>query len=268
MDYEEVHREDHNDGPEYRQPETIGQSELREGLLSLALFGSDTNMRQQAFNLGLVDSFIMQLETQLLRKYLNEESYIEEAAFANAFSQMWIFAAYELMRTWRQRAKELVTLAENGGLKVKLEHLRKNTGYVHPGKEMRARQIEQVFADPTLIDRLRVDLRRIHMPYARMEALRISIAKHEVRKSPHPAHMPIYGRINMSCGSLDYEISNAAVSLNIMNRRDIADDIRSIPQLTEPTDEDIASFDMALRGPSAEELEELEKAFASPPQEI
>ena len=264
MDYEEDHQA--NDGPKYRQAETIGQLELREALLSLTLFGSDTNLRQQAFNLGLVDSFIMQLETQLLRKYLDEESYVSEAAFVNAFSQMWIFAAYELIRTWRQRAKELITLAENGGLKVKLEHLRKNTAYVHAGRELHARQIEQVLADPSLVDRLRVDLRRIHMPYARMEALRISIAKHEVRKSPHPAHMPVYGRINMSCGSLDYEISNAAVSLDIMNRRDIADHIRFIPQLTEPTDEDIASFDMALRGPSAEELEELEKAFDPPAQ--
>ena len=105
------------------------------------------------------------------------------------------------------------------------------------------------------------------MPFARMETLRVSIAKHEVRKSSHPAHMPVYGRINMSCGSLDYEISNAAVSLNTMNRRDIADDIRFMPKLTEPTDRDIASFDMALRGPSAEELEELDKAFDSPPQE-
>jgi hypothetical protein len=95
------------------------------------------------------------------------------------------------------------------------------------------------------------------MPYARIEVLRISIAKHEVRKSSQPAHMPVYGRINMSCGSLDYEISNAAVSLNIMNRRDIADDIRFIPQLKDPTDEEIASFNMALRGPAAEELEGL-----------
>lgn len=264
MGYEEDHQA--YSGPKYRQAETIGQSELREGLLSLALFGSDTNMRQQAFNLGLIDSFIMQLEAQLLRKYLDEKSYSGEAAFVNALSQMWIFAAYELMRTWRQRARELVTLAENGGLKSKLEHLRKNTGYIHPGREIRACQIEQVLAGPTLVDQLRVDLRRIHMPYARMEALRISIAKHEVHKSSHPAHMPVYGRINMSCGSLDYEISNAAVSLNTMNRRDIADDIRFIPRLTEPTDQDIASFDMALRGPSAEELEELEKPFASPPQ--
>lgn len=266
MDYEEDPHEE--DGPRYREPKTIAQSELREGLLSLTLFGSDTNMRQQAFNLGLVDSVIMQLETQLLRKYLDEESYIEEGALVNALSQMWIFAAYELMRTWRQRAKELIKLAENGGLTTKLEHLRKNTAYTHPGKEMRARQIEQVISDPSLVDQLRVDLRRIHMSFARAEALRVGIAKHEVRGSAKsPAHMPIYGRINRWCGSLDYEISNAAVSLNIMNRRDIADDIRFIPQMTEPTDEDIESFNMALRGPTAKELEELETAFNSQPED-
>ena len=116
MDNEEDHQA--YDGPKYRQPETIGQSELREGLLSLALFGSDTNLRQQAFNLGLVDVSSCSSKLSCFESTNDEEPYIGEAAFINALSQMWIFAAYELIRTWRQRAKELVTLAENGGLKV------------------------------------------------------------------------------------------------------------------------------------------------------
>lgn len=254
-------------GPEYRRPETIDQSELREGLESLALFGSDPNMRQQAFNLGLVDGFAMQLETQLLRKQFDEEPFLPESAFLNAVSQMWIFAAYELMRTWRQRTGDMVKWAENGGLQMKLEQLRKETSFIHFGREIRARQIEQVISEPTLVDRIRSDLRKTHIPFARMEAIRVSIAKHEVRGRPKSvALMPTHGRINRWCGSLDYELSHDSVSMGTISRRDIADDIRAIPQMTEPTDEDIKSLERYMRGPSAEELA---LVFASiPPDEI
>jgi len=106
MDSDDDDRE-HYDGPTYRLPETIAQSELRAALDSLALFGSDPNFRNQAFNIALVDEFIMKLELNLLRQQFQEErTPIVEAAFVSAQSQMWIFAAYELMRTWRQRATD------------------------------------------------------------------------------------------------------------------------------------------------------------------
>jgi len=61
------------DGPKYRLPETIAQSELRKALDSLALFGSDPNFRNQAFNIALVDEFVMKLELNLLRQQFQEE---------------------------------------------------------------------------------------------------------------------------------------------------------------------------------------------------
>jgi hypothetical protein len=265
MEHEEGR--DEGDELEYRQPQTIDPSELREGLQSLALFGSDPNMRQQAFNLGLIDGFAMQLETQLLKKQLHEEPFLPESAFLNAISQMWIFAAYELMRTWRQRASDMTKWAENGGLQTKLDQLRKETGFTHFGREMRARQIEQVISDPALVGQIRSDLRKTHIPFARMEAIRVSIAKHEVRGRPKSvALMPTHGRINMWCGSLDYELSLDSVSMGTISRRNIADDIRAIPQIAEPTDEDIKSFEQYMRGPSAEDLASI--FAAAPPQEI
>jgi len=236
---------DNYGGPRYRKPEEIEPSELREGL----------QQRQQAFHLGIVDGFAMQLETRLLKKQFDEEPIFDEAVFLNAISQMWIFAAYELMRTWRQRAGDLLKWAENGGLHVKLEQLRKETTFVHFGREIRARQIEEVISNPALVERLRSDLRRTHIPFARMEAIRVSIAKHEVRGRPKSvALMPTYGRINMWCGSLDYDLSNAAVSMGTISRRDIADEIRALPQMADLTDEEIKSFEEYMRGPSDQDL--------------
>ena len=192
------------DGPPYRLPETIAQSELRAALDSLALFGSDPNLRNQAFNIALVDEFIMNLELKLLRQQFQEErTPIAEAVFVSAQSQMWIFAAYELMRTWRQRATDMIKWADNGGLEGKLAHLKRKTRYVHFGREFRARQIEHVLASPELVQKMRDDLRRTYIPFTRMEAIRVSIAKHEYRGQKNSvALMPTHGRINRWCGSI------------------------------------------------------------------
>lgn len=258
MDEFEEGSDRYGDGPAYRQPETIKQSELREGLQSLALFGGDPNMRQQALNLEIVDQFAMQLEYQLLSKQFNEVPFAHEAVFLNAQSQMWIFAAYELMRVWRERVSDILKWADNGGLQGKLEQLSKATKYAHFGREIRARQLQEVIANPALLEQIRSDLRRIHIPFARIEAIRVSIAKYQVRGRPKSvALMPTYSRINQWCGSLDYEIVHESVSICTISRRDIADDIRAIPQLAAPTDETIKSFESSMRGPSTEELASL-----------
>lgn len=242
---------DSYDGPKYRLPETIAQSELRVALDSLALFGGDPNFRNQAFNIALVDEFVMNLELKLLRQQFQEErTPVPEAAFVSAQSQMWIFAAYELMRTWRQRAKDVIKWSDNRGLEAKLAHLRRKTAYLHVGREWRAKQIEQVLANPDLVQRIRNDLRRTYIPFARMETVRVSIAKHEFRGQPNSvAQMPTHGRINRWSGSLDFEIENEGAVFGAISRRDIADILRDIPNLHLPTDDEIRSFDDFMRGP-------------------
>ncbi len=240
-----------DDGPRYRLPDEIAQSELREGLCRLTLFGSDPNFRNQAFNIALVDEFVMKLEMSLLRQQFREErTPIAEAAFVSAQSQMWIFAAYELMRTWRHRTREIVKWSENGGLQAKLQHLRRKTSYVHFGREWRAAQIERVLAAPGLIQQLRDDLLRTYIPFTRMEAIRVSIAKHEIRGQKNSvALMPTHGRINRFCGSIDFELENEGTIMGTISRRDIADDLRNLPTFAVPTDEEIQSFDAFMRGP-------------------
>jgi hypothetical protein len=239
------------DGPKYRQPKTIAQSELRNAVDSLALFGSDPNFRNQAFNIALVDEFVMNLELNLLRQQFQEErTPVAEVAFVSAQSQMWIFAAYELMRTWRQRGKDIIKWTDNGGLEAKLAHLKRKTAYIHFGREFRARHIEQVLANPALLQKLRDDLRRTYIPFARIEAIRVSIAKHEIRGQKNSvALMPTHGRINRWSGSIDFELENRGAIQGTISRRDIADELRNIPNLYLPTDDEIRSFDEFMRGP-------------------
>jgi hypothetical protein len=56
-------------------------------------------------------------------------------------------------------------------------------------------------------------------------------------------------RINRWCGSIDFELGSDGAILGTISRRDIADELRNIPNLDLPTDEDIRSFDDFMRGP-------------------
>ena len=51
--------EDHNDQPDYRAPEEIASSELSQALSTLHLLGDDPYLRMQAYNLAVIDQFIM-----------------------------------------------------------------------------------------------------------------------------------------------------------------------------------------------------------------
>ena len=245
------------DGPRYRRSEEIGPYELRNALSQFTLFGDDPFLRMQAYNLAIVDQFVTSLEYDLLRNLHEQEATpLPEATFLSAQSQMWIFAAYELMRTWRQRAEDMIKWSENGGLEAKLQAFEKELGFQHFGRQFRAEQIKRVLADSSIIDRVRTDLKLTHILFARMATIRIIIAKHEVRgRKKSVALMPGYGRINEWCGSLDFELENSAYSMGYISRRDIADEIRALAaDRTPPTDEMIREFDAFMSGPSTDSL--------------
>lgn len=199
----------------YGSASSIEAGSLREALCGLSLLGDDPFLSGQAFNLAIVDEWLTQIEEELFGQMFREDrTPMPEAVFVSAQSQMWIFAAYELLRTWRQRAEDLRKLASNGGLELKLAALRKDVGFVHFGREVRAGQIENVLEEPGRIEAISDDLKRTYIPFTRLEAIRVSLAKHEVRKRHNPVALhPGYGRINQWCGALDYEIEFGRTSL-------------------------------------------------------
>lgn len=249
-----VDAEDYYDGADeigYEPAESISPSALPNALRGLTLFGGDPYLSMQATNLGLVDGFCMQLETNLMRLQMErDDTPALEATFLSAQSQMWIFAAYEALRTWRQRARDLLKWSGNGGLAGKITELRKDVGFRHYGREIRADQLEEYLVSPERVQKVKDDLRRIHMAYERMHMLRIALAKHEVSGRKNSiAYAPGYGRINMWCGAIDFELSIGPAILGTVNRRDIADELRALATMKElPTDETIASFEAMVKG--------------------
>lgn len=243
--------EDRDDSPRYKRPNEIDQSELVNALSGLSLFGDDMFLRMQAFNLAIIDQWLTGFEYEVLEKLIElEHTPIEETAFLSAQSQMWIFAAYEVMRTWRQRCRDVLKWSENGGLETKAKAFEKDLGYPHFARQMRADQLRKVADDPAIVSRIKDDLRLTHIPYTRMQAIRIAIAKHEVMgRKGAPALRPGYGRINNWSGSLDYELENGVYSMGFISRRDIADELRALSDRDDvPDDETINRFDQYMRG--------------------
>lgn len=240
-----------DDSLQYRERQDIVQHELVDGLSSLRLLGDDPYLRMQVFNLSIVDQFIMELEELVLAKLLHEERAPIETTFLSAQSQMWIFAAYEILRTWRQRAREVLRLGMSGGLTVKLAELKKDEGFQHIGREIRADQIQGILDDPGAIAKIEEDLRVAHIPFANIEYIRVALAKHEVRgKKNSIAYAPGYGRINQWSGSLDYQLESGRVILGNISRRDIADELRALTDRKKiPTAVDLDDFDKFMKGP-------------------
>jgi hypothetical protein len=247
--------EDHDDIPNYRVPEEIMASELSQALGTLHLLGDDPYLRMQASNLAIIDHFIMRLEWTALRKrYDDEKEDLVDTIFISAQTQMWIFAAYELLRSWRQRAKDVLRLSKAGGLAMKADGLDRELPYRHPGRRVRADQLRRIIGDPSIVNAIELDIRRTHILFAELEHLRVAIAKHEVSGKPKSvAYSPGFGTFNRWNGSLEYEIGFEGAIMSMLSRRSIAESLRYLSQPSDPpSDEELAEFDAMMKGPPAD----------------
>lgn len=228
-----------------RSAESVGQQELPKALNGLVFLGESHAMRMQVTSIGIVDTFIMEVETTVRNRLFQEErTPIDDAAFLQAQTQMWIFATYELLRTWRQRLNDIIKWQRNGGLQAKIEVLRKDTNFLHYDRQGLAHQLERVVADPSIVDLFHRDLLKTAIPFHRLEFVRVALAKHEISgKAKALAYNPGYARIDQFTGSLQYELSNERYVTGTITRREIADEIRAFPEITElPTEADIKDF--------------------------
>ncbi|MCV3977803.1 hypothetical protein ACSEQC_24795 [Pseudomonas aeruginosa] len=235
----------------YQAPENIEQMAIYTALRSLVFFGSNVNLNNQAMNLTIVDEFIMDLEYGYLRSKCDESNTPYQVIFLSAQSQMWVFSAYELMRTWREKISKYLKAAKNGGLPLMLKELQKPRDYENYETQRRIDEVTFLINNPKLVEALQNELKRTQILFTQMELLRMSLAKHQMRKKPN-AHVltPTVGYMNRFCGSLEFQINSGQVIIQNISRRDIADGIRAIPTSTAPSDEYLASFEAAMRGPS------------------
>lgn|SRR5574337_19514 len=221
---------DEHDDP-YPVPDRIDWSRINAFFRGLVLF-DDMFLNMQGMNVAIVDSFVTDQEYALLREYIEiERTPTQQAMFVSALSQMWIFALYELLRTWKARIRKLKTWKENGAIDGMLERLQNDTHNL--GAFMRTRHLERVRDDPEFIRTMDAQLNSVEGVFRMTESIRINLAKHEVRgKANVVVRAPGYGRINGHCGALDFELDMGDNSYQLINRRDIAEALRrlDVPQ--------------------------------------
>jgi hypothetical protein len=207
-------------------------------------------MRMQATNVSIVDGLIEPMETELLHELIEtEHTPLPSAMAVSAMSQMWMFAVYELFRTWRRRVQalikihkrvmslppeELAAALESEANKVQSTHEDANLAL-----SMQRSSIMRL-ADAHFVTRLQHAYDEIEPIFRRIEALRVTLAKHEIPKTKGlVAFAPGYGRIDYLTGSIYWQIDLKDNAVDVINRRSIANDLRRLqfePARSSPND--------------------------------
>lgn len=217
---------------------------IAEALQSLPLL-DDLYFKMQALNLDLVDRFLEDQETALLREYMHlEKTPSLDAMFVSALSQLWVFGLYELLRTWRQRCKGLLDwqkeLKESPDgerdalLAAKREAIEQRSATLTGVDLFHWEPYKRIATEASYGEKVRNAYDRSERLFRRIEAFRITLAKHEVPRSRGSfARAPGYGRINMEDGSISWEVVLSGKEVDRISRRDIARQCRRLASDTE-----------------------------------
>lgn len=213
------------------------KARLNEVLRALPLF-DELFLGMQALNVDVVDDYLEEQEAQLLLDYVEtERTPIQAALFVSALSQMWVFAVYELLRTWRQRAYEILrwakTLEALDGDERQAAVVQKRQEIERRAAEardagVRWRTFERAY-DARFVEDLRSAIDRTELAFHAVEGVRLTLAKHEVpRRAGVYAAAPGYARIDMSSGSMQWQLELGRNEIELVSRRDLANALRAL----------------------------------------
>ena len=90
---------------------------------------------------------------------------------------MWIFSVYELLRTWRQAVRDIKKEAPLPGPAVADE----SGDLSQLATASRRSYVERARADPAFIEELDRARDQVDQAFRRIEALRMNLAKHEIK---------------------------------------------------------------------------------------
>ena len=212
---------------------------IYEALRTLPLF-DELYLGMQAMNIDLVDGFLVDWESRLLSEYMGtERTPIPTMKFVSAISELWIFGLYELLRTWRQRAQEVLDFAETlrdlrgaereERIQQQKSRIEKASESTEGAESVYWRPFEKAAADDHFAETLQKAVDRSERVYRRLEALRVTLAKHEVPKSKRAfALAPGYGRIDMTNGSITWIIALGGKEVDVVSRQTIANACRDL----------------------------------------
>lgn len=206
----------------------------------------------QAQNIGVVDDLLQQMEADVWREYRRtDKTPFPAFMIVNALSQMWIFALYELLRTWRQMVNEVIRYHEqievirnDSEFEEKIKRLRqgkkKKTKRLPQSEEMEDlfynEGFRQVESDPTFAHLLQKTLEIVNPTFRQISDLRMALAKHEIAgtnergASGMRAYAPGYARFDTlrMTGALCWFIETKDGYEDIISRAGIVENIQKL----------------------------------------
>jgi hypothetical protein len=193
----------------------------------------DMWLGMQAQHIAAVEiAIIRPLEFHTARKIFNEEAYVDVMMALNGVSQMWLFALYEFLRTWRQRATQLLQLADQYSktkpmkqkafLTKTVADAKGKEKHIFSGISFYSHHISKI-ADTDFVASIKAYYDKTDGWFGFIEELRMNLAKHEVPKARGMVdEMPGYARIDLVRGTLYWQFIDTQGGLQKLDRREAA----------------------------------------------
>lgn len=193
----------------------------------------DTWLGMQAQHIAAVEiGIIRPLELHTAQTIFAEEPYADVMMALNGVSQMWLFSLYEFLRTWRQRATQLLKLAEQYAktkpakqkafLEKTIADAKGKEKHVFSGASFYSHHVSKI-SDPDFVTSIKAYYDKMDGWFSFIEELRMNLAKHEVPKARGMvAEMPGYARIDVVKGTLYWQFIDTQGGLQKLDRREAA----------------------------------------------
>lgn len=208
---------------------------LHDVLRSLPLVDGDHYIGMQATNLAIVAAMLEPMEEDVAGEYAYTDRLpIEGFMRVSALSQLWIFGVYEFLRTWRQWVEDVLrrcSALDQLGAESREQRLKQELGELRrpssssPGGIPYSRGLERAALDSGYRQRLQEALYRSDVPFRRIEAVRVHLAKHEVPKGNEYGSGAGYGRIDID-RSVQFHVPLGDNEVTMVSRRGIERDLR------------------------------------------
>lgn len=199
-------------------------------------------LQMQCRNISITDQAMSPMEEQLLFQKIDlEYTPLPETLLLSAWSQMWVFAFFELMRTWKVLVDDNLKFAR-AIVRAKTEDARRSVIDKKVAENDRASRLTIDFgayrraAMRGVIDFPVENIRAFEesLEYTKglrrmLAEVRTSLAKHEIAGVKAYAPSPGYGLISPINGSIGWRIVyEEPRSEAIISRRDIANECRAM----------------------------------------
>jgi hypothetical protein len=220
-------------------------------LLATIPMTDDVYLGMQAQNIAVIDMMMLRpLEAAALDEFFSDADRVSGPTLSklSALSQMWVFALYEFLRTWRQRARALVgfedELAKRTTDEQRAAYMKEITDKIKA--KARLVKLAPVFyldhvakvGDKDFMAAIRGYKESTEPLFRDVEAIRMPLAKHEVAgKEKLFAEAPGFGGVNKLTGSMYWQIVLAEDQVTIIERRRLADKFLGIKGEYEPEEE-------------------------------